>query len=191
MAANHSLFIIDFIEKNKKLPDGFNQWDELDTFGNSVAHWVAKYKIEYLPDDFEYWDLRNFGGVTVAHWAATNNVLSADFKYWRLEDYCGKSVAHYAARKSLLPDGFCLWDICDKEGNCISHVISEYCPDFLIRNNFTQWELKNGRNESVFEIAIKHSPDIFKDSFPCWDMVIDDDFNTCRAIWENNACVFC
>lgn len=58
-----------------QLPADFDQWELLDSNGNTVAHNLAKSWDGQFPDDFEKWDLLDGQGKTVGEVALAHGYL--------------------------------------------------------------------------------------------------------------------
>jgi len=99
---------------NCALPASFSNWGLATPSGWTVAHEAARCGL--LPADFNDWALRDSNGVTVAHVAAGVSVLAPHFKHWELKDDNGLSVAHWAAMLDNIPEGFTQWFIEDHDG---------------------------------------------------------------------------
>jgi len=116
--------------RKSNMPAGFNQWEESDGNGWTVAHEAAKHG--HLPHDYDEWAITDAFGVTVAHIAAEYGHLPNNFNQWGLSDYEGDTVAHVAARNYNLPDGFDQWDLTDGEGNTVAFVAGEEEPKLFV-----------------------------------------------------------
>ena len=109
-----------------------------------------------------------------------HNCFPEGFNQWELQDKSGWSmIAHTAALNGYLPKNFNQWHLKNKEGRTVAHmaIFSGCFP-----KNFNQWYLKDDNGETVFE-AMFHYRAIsywFKD----WDMVINDDGETCKEVYD-------
>lgn len=148
--------IFEYFRKRQCFPEGFNQWSLANKNGWTIAHLAVQDKrtSKALPEDFDQWNLRDRRGWTVAHEAACYETLPKDFNKWDLTDKKGWTVAHEAVAHGQLP------------------------------KNFHQWELKNIHGETVFEVLLFLRPHRSLRSFTDWDMVLNDNGETCRDVYQ-------
>ena len=131
-----------------------------------------------FPDGFDQWDLKDEYGCTIAHIAAYHDYLPKDFNQWDLINDDGWTVAHSLAVYGAIPDNFNQWDIKNAKGWTVAHIAAMHKN---IPKGFNQWYLKSSQGESVFETMVHYYiPDWFDD----WDMVVTDDGETCREVYE-------
>lgn len=171
---SHIWEIEDWIRRNVYLiPSGKNvPWAEIAHWdfarmmvpeeGWTLAHEVARYP-NALPDSFTGWDWANKYGTTVAH------------------EMMAKGNC-----EQLYRVGFAQWDLSDRNKWTIAHIAAE---NGIVIPGFHQWGLKTTTGRSVLFILcwnsfrLKKVVDV-KSQFTDWDLVIDEEGNTCRDIWE-------
>lgn len=174
------------ILKTNSLPLKFDQWEEKDFAGNTIAHWTARYHLELIPKKFNFWLIENDDKITPAHWAAMGNRLPLAFPYWEQQDINGDSVAHYAAKSLTLPQRFNKWHLKNNNNVSVAAIVAESIEGihFLIENKFKDWHVLNAEKTfSIFSSALRKGF-IPADDFPCWNSVVDSKGMTCLDIWE-------
>lgn len=137
-----------------------------------------------MPEGFTQWDISLEDGWTVAHVSAVHNNLPEGFNQWTLANKWGFTVAHAAASRIILPESFTQWDLVDNSGWTVAHEAARW--NKIPFERFHQWGLKSDKGETVFEqVLYKRGASLsLCDQFTDWDMVINDNGETCRDLYS-------
>lgn len=178
----------EYIQENDAFPKGFDQWDlRRNENWETIAHVAARLK--KLPDDFTQWDLRRVDGSTVAHEHALWKMkMPESFNQWDLADQNGWTVAHEIARWGTLPESFTQWEMVDRTGWTVAHEAID-CGRLPVKR-FHKWYLKDNSGKGIkstiawlfFDKYILQ--DWYVKCFTDWDMVVGDEGQTCRDVYE-------
>ena len=86
----------------------------------------------------------------------------------------------YLSKYHCFPEEFDQWDLRNQAGSTIAHA---YVWRYPLPKTFDKWYLKNHNNTPVF-VFWYHVNGEIPDWFNDWDMVITDDGETCREVYE-------
>ena len=92
-------------------------------------------------------------------------------------------MAHEAACRNCLSEDFNQFNQWESAANRYGRTVAHIGADLgYLPKDFDQWHLKNSKGETVFETMLSNGG-LLK-WFNDWDLVITDDGETCKEIYE-------